>query len=99
MLMDMNSKIQYPYLGYLLRGRVDKAEQVQQFECHTFQIGGWNFFILRFFSRRIRNAIKHNICLSLVKNIPYIVFVGKMKYYKIEHYFLIIKLIACKSIR
>ena len=95
----MNSKIQYPYLGYLLRGRVDKAEQVQLFGCHTFQIGGWNFFILRFVSRRIRNATKHNICLSLVKNIPYIVFVGKMKYYKIEHYFIIIKLIAYKSIR
>ena len=31
MLMDMNSKIQYPYLGYLLRGRVDKAEPVQLF--------------------------------------------------------------------
>ena len=95
----MNSKIQYPYLGYLLRGRVDKAEQVQPFGCHTFQIGGWNFFILCFVSRRIRNATKHNICLSLVKNIPYIVFVGKMKYYKIEHYFIIIKLIAYKSIR
>ena len=49
MLMDMNSRIQYPYLGYLLRGRVDKAEQVQPFGCHTFQIGGWIFFILCFF--------------------------------------------------
>ena len=95
----MNSKIQYPYLGYLLRGRVDKAEQVQPFGCHTFQIGGWNILILRLVYRRIRTATKHNICLSLVKNIPYIVFVGKMKYYKIEYYFYIIKLIACKSIR
>ena len=80
MLMDMNSKIQYPYLGYLLRGRVDKAEQVQPFGCHTFQIGDWNIFILRFVSRWIRNAIKHNMRLSLVKNILYIVFVGKIKY-------------------
>ncbi len=86
-------------MGYLLRGRVDKAEQVQPFGGNTFQIGGWNFFILRFVSRRIRNATKHNIHLSLIKNIPYIVFVGKMKYYKIEHYFFNIKLIACKSIR
>ena len=95
----MNLKIQYPYLGYLLRGIVDQAEQVQQFGYHTFQIGGWNFIILCFVSRRIRNAIKHNIHLTLIKNIPYIVFVGKMKYYKVEHYFIIIKLIAYKSIR
>ena len=99
MLMDMNSKIQYPHLGYLLRGRVNQAEQVQQFGCHTFQIGGWIFFILCFVYRRGKNSIKHNIRLSLVKNIPYIVFVGKMKYYKIEHYFIIFKLIAYKSIR
>ena len=95
----MNSRIQYPYLGYLLIGRVNEAELVQQFGYHTFQIGGWNFIILCFVSRRIRNAIKHNIRLSLIKNIPYIVFVGKMKYYKIEHYFIIIKLIVYKSIR
>ena len=95
----MNSKNQYPYLGYLLRGRVDKAEQVQQFGCHTFQIGGWNIFIFYFVSRQKKNATKHNICLSLIKNIPYIVFAGKMKYYKIEYYFIIIKLIAYKSIR
>ena len=99
MLMDMNSKIQYPYLGYLLRGRVDKAKLVQPFGCHTFQIGGWIFFILCFVSRRVRNTTKHNICLSIVKNIPYIVFVGKMKSYKIEYYFYIIRLIAFKSIR
>ena len=86
-------------MGYLLRGRVDKAEQVQLFGCHTFQIGGWNFIISRVVSRRMRNAIKHNIRLSLIKNIPYIVFVDKMKYYKIEYYFIIIKLIAYKSIR
>ena len=85
----MNSRIQYPYLGYLLIGRVNKAELVQQFGYHTFQIGGWNFIILCFVSRRIRNAIKHNIRLSLVKNIPYIVALGKMKYYKIGYYFFI----------
>ena len=98
MLMDMNSKIQSLF-GLSPKRQSDKAEQVQQFGYHTFQIGGWNFFILCFVSRRIRNAIKHNICLSLVKNIPYIVFVGKMKYYKIEYYFYIIKLITCKSMR
>ena len=42
------------------------------------------FFHFRFVSRRTRKAKQYNIYLSLIKNIPYIVVVDKIKYYNLQ---------------
>ncbi len=78
-------------LGDLLKGRDDQVSCIT-FGCYATQFEAWIILIVVLLFRRIRKAIYHNIHQSLIKNIPYIVFAGKMKYSRLKIKYLRLRL-------
>ena len=66
-------------MGDLLRVNNDQFKDLT-FGYYTIQFAAWKLLFAALFPRRIRKSIHHNICQSLLKNIPYIVLAYKMKY-------------------
>jgi len=66
-------------MGDLLRGNDDQFKDLT-FGYYTIQFAAWKLLVAISFPRRIRKLTQHNICQSLLKNIPYIVVADKIKY-------------------